>query len=325
MTKQSMLVVCLVVVGCGGSPTQPAPNPTPNPAPQPQTWSIGGRIMTTLSGDPVASASLVYQSSGVGSGSDGRWTLTGTGAIPASLAVTVSAPGYITRQTTIRGENGRVNADIDIIRDAAPFNLAVYRQMVRDGLEDPAARYQVERWQVAPRFFIEASLLSGRELTQTTEVIRSAVSQFVGTQFADAISFEFGSGVTAAPIGTIEVRFFVDPNSNTCGRALVGKNPGRIEINYGMCAGCNSDQKIAPEPLAHEVGHALGFYHTETGIMATESQGCGNITVSEAERHHARIAYSRPNGNMDIDRDPTTYSLLQAPMVERRVIECRRR
>jgi hypothetical protein len=41
------------------------------------------------------------------------------------------------------------------------------------------------------------------------------------------------------------------------------------------------------------------------------------VAVSDAERYHAAIAYHRTRGNMDIDRDPVTPSLLSV----RRVVE----
>jgi hypothetical protein len=50
---------------------------------------------------------------------------------------------------------------------------------------------------------------------------------------------------------------------------------------------------------------------------------CGQTTFSEAERHHARVAYSRAPGNRDPDSDPVASALLPAPGVPPVKIRCR--
>jgi hypothetical protein len=37
---------------------------------------------------------------------------------------------------------------------------------------------------------------------------------------------------------------------------------------------------------------------------------CGNLQFADRERTHARIAYSRPPGNRDPDRDPASFAAL---------------
>jgi hypothetical protein len=41
-------------------------------------------------------------------------------------------------------------------------------------------------------------------------------------------------------------------------------------------------------------------------------RSCSNVNFSSQEQLHARLAYFRAPGNVDLDRDPTTYSNVMA-------------
>jgi hypothetical protein len=83
-------------------------------------------------------------------------------------------------------------------------------------------------------------------------------------------------------------------------------------MNYDRCpSACG---RFAPETLAHEIGHALGFYHTSGGggIMHTDrTRRCANLDFSTEERAHAAVAYARPNGNRDVDLDPHGFAAIE--------------
>ena len=89
-----------------------------------------------------------------------------------------------------------------------------------------------------------------------------------------------------------------------CGRAYVGSTRGEIELVDDRCH-CGSN-KISGAIVAHEVGHAMGFFHVSDrgSLMYPYIPGnCPPGRLSELERYHSAVAYSRTRGNADPDAD----------------------
>jgi Metallo-peptidase family M12B Reprolysin-like len=319
------VIVALVLVSCGssvsqgpGAPSAPVTPVTPAP-PVAQTWTLAGRLTDNITGQPVGGATLTIDGRApVSTDGDGRWRLEGTGTAASRLATTVQAPGFVTRQTFIAWETGgRADISLDLLPDRAPFDLSFYRQLVRNAHDQPGVLQPLRRWSTNPNFYVNTfnpktgRALEPAEITLVVQALREAVPQLTGGRFA-AAAVETGDTPRAPQPNWISVSFIYDPKGDYCGLAYVGANPGEITMNYDRCASDCGSLKVAPETIAHEVGHAMGFWHTPaTGIMNTlRARRCGNLQFSAQERVHAGAAYSRVQGNLDPDTDPAGFSAL---------------
>lgn len=319
MGNRPLVAACvLVLAACGGSSgSGPGPvTPAPPGPPAATSWSIAGSVVDAISGQGVAGASLTFTGfPSTITDASGRWQLQGSGSSPgvSVFTPTITASGFVTRETRIEWKSGgRTDVAVSLLPERAPFSLDFYRMLVRNGHEEPAALEPVRRWSVNPNFYLNAhnprtnEKLTASEVDAIERSIRDAIPQLTGGQLSVG-AFEVGVADRAQRTDWINIQITYDPNEDYCGRAFVGANPGLIMLNYDRCRTNWCREGLSPNVIAHEVGHAMGFWHTPEGVMVGEFNECSSTTFSEAERVHARLAYMRPNGNLDTDKDPATF------------------
>ncbi len=315
-------IVLVVVSACGGggsgnrTSTTPTTPTTPTaPVTPSNTWSIAGQVVATGSQQGIGGATLTpgWSLAAVTADGSGNYEL-GDRTNPPSTPypVSLSAPGHLTHDVWITWQRGpRTNVMLDVIREAAPFSMEFYGQLVRGKYDQPGAPWPVMRWTTAPSFYVKTVDQNGRAiepevLANVLDALRRSVPAWSGGRMS-AAAIETGTDTRPETRDWINVEIRRDPKEDrVCGTANVGANPGSIILNDDVCS-CGSN-KIPGALTMHEVGHTMGFFHVgdRRSVMFPFIPGsCPPGELSAAESYHAAIAYSRPRGNTEPDRDPS--------------------
>ena len=299
-------VLCLLLVGCSESrPMAPPIGPT-GPSPLPSTsngWTLSGSVVATQSAAPVRGATIAPF--GVSTNEAGAFTASGTGARAPRL--TIEAPGYLTRSTSLNTQTQEPRFDLISL---SGFSLDFYRAFVRNGFEAPGTLQSLRRWTEAPRLYIrrvdEAGQTVDSSLVSLVERVARDTPADWGPRFGFA-TIESGTETREGQAGWITVKWLNPPESGICGRAQVAVSGGWIHLNHlsDRCGG-DGHRGIAPRAVRHEFGHAFGFWHTgnNNDLMSGGTWIDKNYNVTARERAYAAIAYTRPVGNTDPDNDP---------------------
>jgi hypothetical protein len=300
-------LVFLGMMGCDHSrstPVQPstpppsvAPAPVPVPPP-PTSWKVSGRLLASHNRQPVSGATLLLD--GIApepSASDGAFTLDTPEGAHRPLAI--AAEGYQYRETFLRGGEVRRDVDIDLIPTGGSFPFWLYRQMARNGHEQPTNLQPLQRWTTNPNIHLEnrwrdtgAPIADDILLYFMSEIQRVIPELTDGRLSAGRI--DVNSEVWNFVPDYISIHF--DHSGNW---GYVGVNPGQVQ--FGTAAKCTSIMII------HELGHAMGYWHSsvQPSVMGGHVLGTCNLEhLTPDEQLVARVLYSRPPGNVEPDRDP---------------------
>ena len=157
----------------------------------------------------------------------------------------------------------------------------------------------------SPDFFLLADSLDPELVGRIRETIPQAVPQLTGAPYHGRIETgprdarEPGGGNWIVIEGAVPQQSpmsgacrRLEIESSNCGQAYIGRERGCIVLNMQRRS-C-----LTPSLIMHEIGHALGFYHTPNGvdIMHQTSLGRQSARFSPLEQYHGSFAYTQPRG-----------------------------
>jgi len=337
-TIRATFMAAALAISCGGPGDPPAPQPTaptsptsPTPPSNLSSWTYEGRVVSTQTQAPVAGAVIQPQpAAGAVAVTDAAGAFAIEIASEGDPVVTIEAPGMLPRRTTLAGGQDRTRLTIDLISLDPPFSLEFYRQLARNRFDAPNSTPRlISRWEEQPNFYIKTTVLGGSAVVEQARVdrtiasIRNIVPQATAGHF-QAGAIEMGPDDRPPQRGWIRVLFRNDPYFTACGTGTVGANPGVVNLSlncFGDPIGGPPEQGPSAFVVAHEVGHAMGLSHVAEGLMGRGGSGLQpgasppqmRYDMTDLEKYHAAIIYSRPVGNADPDVDPSDFLFLRAP------------
>jgi hypothetical protein len=215
----------------------------------------------------------------------------------ANAVLWVSActvPSPITAPTAIS------TADALIVAD--DFEPAFYRAFVHNGHEAPQRLEPMRILRDPFRIYLRTEDEAGSPIDQATlaateRTLVDTARVWSGGSFG-VIDVERGTSTKEQIPGWITVKWSSAVTPDRCGRSTVGVDGGFIELNASGACSCGMASAVYPRLVRHELGHAMGYYHTDqvSDVMygqAIAPDAC-DLLPSARERRHAEFAYAAP-------------------------------
>jgi len=270
-------------------------------------------LTATNGGQAIAGANVTSGTVSSVTDESGRFSLTfPSGTAPTRFAIAGS--GLITHNGFL-SRGGSRTVDLDAFVEMN-FDQAYFRAIARNGFEAPGELEPLRRWTHAPMLYIRTVDDSGRPilpevLQQVATIAADVIPRYSGGRFGVA-GIEQGTGTRIDQAGWITVLWTRDA-TEFCGQANVGGEGGMVTLTYDQ-PGCScGSKKIRPRTVKHELGHAMGLWHTGQSVDLMSGIGVDECdrNMTPRELKYLDYLYRRPVGNTDPDDDPADSPLLR--------------
>ena len=182
---------------------------------------------------------------------------------------------------------------------AQGFDSLFYRALVQNGYEAPDRLEPIRVLRGPLRIYLRTRDDAGGEigeatLNMTERTLIDSAWIWSGETFR-IVQVERGLTTREKMPGWITVKWSTASSAGQCGRSTIGVDGGFIEFNASGACHCGMGTVVYPRLVRHELGHAMGYYHTDraTDVMyghPITSSSC-DLLPSDRERHHAKFAH----------------------------------